>query len=96
MDDCEYLFQSKKGNNQPIQRMQAWRILNDVARKVGIKGEIGTHSLRKTFGYHMYKHCKGDVTIVQKFLNHSSPSVTLRYIGITQDSMDDLIDSFCI
>jgi integrase len=96
MDDCEYLFQSKKGDNQPIQRMQAWRILNDVARKVGIKGEIGTHSLRKTFGYHMYKHCKGDVTIVQKFLNHSSPSVTLRYIGITQDSMDDLIDSFCI
>jgi integrase len=93
LQDNEYLFQSQKGINKPIQRMQAWRILNDVARKVGINEEIGCHTMRKTFGYWMYKMCK-DVTIVQKFLNHSSPSVTLRYIGIVQDDMDSLIDSF--
>lgn len=94
LKDDEYLFQSQKGINQPIQRMQAYRIINDVARKVGIKDQIGCHTMRKTFGYHMYIHANKDITIVQKFLNHSSPSVTLRYIGITQDNMDDLIDSF--
>ncbi len=81
-------------NNSPLQRMQAWRILNDAASKVGIKDPIGCHTMRKTFGYFMYLHANKDITIVQKFLNHSSPSVTLRYIGITQSDMDDLIDSF--
>lgn len=93
--DAEYLFKSQKGENSPIQRMQAWRILNKAARSVGIKDEIGTHSLRKTFGYHMYNMCK-DITKVQKFLNHSSPHITLSYIGITQDSLDELIDGFVI
>ena len=80
-------------NNSPIERMQAYRILNDAANEVGIEEPIGCHSLRKTFGYWMFKMCN-DITMVQKFLNHSSPQVTLRYIGITQDSMDDLIMSF--
>ena len=91
MNDEEYLFKSREGSNSPIQRMQAWRILNKAASEIGLT-EIGTHTLRKTFGYHMYKQCS-NIEIVQKFLNHSSPHVTLAYIGITQDSMDDLIDN---
>ena len=70
-------------------RQQAYKILNSVAKDVGIKEKIGTHTLRKTFGYHAYKNGY-DITIVQKILNHSSPSVTLRYIGITQDKLDDV------
>ncbi|HHU55133.1 MAG TPA: tyrosine-type recombinase/integrase [Acholeplasmataceae bacterium] len=77
--------------NSPISRVQAWNILNDAAKKAGITEQIGTHSLRKTFGYHMYNHCGKDVTIVQEFLNHSSPKVTLVYIGIDQDNKDELI-----
>lgn len=70
-------------------RQRAYKILNDVARSVGIKEKIGTHTLRKTFGYHAYN--KGyDITLIQKLFNHSSPSVTLRYIGITQEQMDDV------
>ena len=81
----EPLFLSKKGG--PLQRTQAWRILNQAARMVGIKDRIGTHTLRKTFGY--FAHQMGmDITVSQKLLNHSSPSVTLAYIGITQDDLD--------
>ncbi|MFD1676865.1 tyrosine-type recombinase/integrase [Alicyclobacillus fodiniaquatilis] len=69
--------------------MQAWKALNKAAKTVGIKERIGTHTLRKTFAYHAYKQGQ-DITLIQKLLNHSAPSVTLRYIGITQDQMDDV------
>jgi len=82
------LFPSRKGY-KPITRQQAYRILNDAARAIGIKDKIGTHSLRKTFGYHAFK-AGVDITRIQKLLNHSSPSVTLAYIGITQDELDNV------
>lgn len=44
--------------------------------------------MRKTFGYFHYKQYK-DVAILQEIFNHSAPSVTLRYIGINQDEIDD-------
>ena len=82
------LFPSRKGGG-PITRQQAYRIINDAAKTVGIKDKIGTHTLRKTFGYHAY--ISGvDVTRIQSLLNHSSPKETLRYIGITQDELDDV------
>ncbi len=82
------LFPSRKGGG-PITRQQAYRIINDTARTVGIKDRIGTHTLRKTFGYHAYI-AGVDVTRIQSLLNHSSPKETLRYIGITQDELDDV------
>ncbi len=89
--DCEPelpLFFSKKGKGA-ISRVQAYRILNEAARNVGIKDKIGTHTLRKTFGYHASK-AGYDLSQIQKLLNHSSPGVTLRYVGITQDQLDEI------
>ena len=84
----QVLFPSRKGCKS-ITRQQAYRILNNAARSIGIKEQIGTHSLRKTFGYHAFK-AGVDITRIQKLLNHSSPSVTLAYIGITQDELDNV------
>lgn len=87
-NDC-YLFVSRKGHNRPISRIQAWEILNSAAKTVGISEKIGTHTLRKTFGYHAYQQGI-DITLLQKVFNHSAPSITLRYIGITQDDIDQV------
>ncbi len=84
----EPLFISRK-NRGFLLRQQAYKIINDVAKSVGIKEKIGTHTLRKTFGYHAYNNGY-DIAIIQKLFNHSSTAVTLRYIGITQDEMDDV------
>ncbi|QPA31462.1 tyrosine-type recombinase/integrase [Thermaerobacillus caldiproteolyticus] len=65
-----------------------------AANKIGIS-EIGTHTLRKTFGYHFYQRTK-DVALLQEILNHSSPSITLRYIGINQDIIDNAVDDFSL
>ncbi len=83
----EPLFMSKKGG--PIQRGQAWKVLNQATDAIGMKERIGTHTLRKTFAYHAYT-AGVDVTRIQKLLNHSSPSVTLAYIGITQEELDHI------
>jgi len=88
--DNEYIIKSREGKNKPISRVMAWNILNNVAKQVGLE-EIGTHSLRKTFAYHLYMQNNKDIVLVQKLLNHSSPQVTLRYIGILQEEMDDAV-----
>ncbi|NRG47349.1 site-specific integrase [Bacillus sp. CRN 9] len=92
-DAAEYLFKSRRGNDR-IHRVQAWKILNMAAGEVGLN-EIGTHTLRKTFGYHFYQKYK-DVAVLQQIFNHSSPAVTMRYIGINQDIMDEAVDGFSL
>lgn len=89
-----FLFASRKGDNKPISRVQAYRILQGAASRAGLE-EIGTHTMRKTFGYHFYKRY-GDVVALQKLLNHASPTVTLRYIGIEQDQIDELTADFSL
>ena len=89
----EPLFLSKFNNR--MERTQCYRIINNVCKKVGISYNVGTHTLRKTFGYHHYRKFK-DVAILQKIFNHSSPEVTLRYIGINQDTIDESFKNFIL
>ena len=90
----EWLFKSKKGN-RPITRVQAYRIISRTCEKAGITTKIGTHTLRKTFGYHFYQE-KKDIALLQTIFNHSTPTVTLRYIGINQDMIDSNLKSFSL
>lgn len=83
IDYSNYVFKSSK-TNDPITRQQAYRIINKAAKKVGIEGNIGTHSMRKTFGYHAYK--KGiAIALLQKIFHHTSSSETLKYLGIKKE-----------
>ena len=91
--DEEPLFLSKFGNR--MERTAAYRIINLACKKIGIEGLIGTHTLRKTFGYHHYQKFK-DVVILQKIFNHSSPFITLRYIGIEQDEIFQSYENFIL
>jgi len=93
-DSSEFLIKSRQGKNKPITRGMAYVILTEVAEEFGLE-RIGTHSLRKTYGYHHYKQFK-DVAALQKIFNHSDPSITLRYIGIEQDSLNEMQRKFKI
>lgn len=86
----DFVFKSRKGG--AISRVQAYRILNDAAERAGIAdkiGAIGTHTMRKTFGYHAYNNGT-DLALLQSIFNHSSQAVTLKYIGINQDRIDEV------
>lgn len=81
-------------SNKPITTTQAYRILNNAAIHIGLT-EIGTHTMRKTFGYHHYQQFH-DIAILQQIFNHSSPSITMKYLGINQDEIDKSYYNFCL
>lgn len=88
--DYEFLFRNNRKVNKPISRQQAYNILSSAGQVFGLDS-IGTHTLRKTFGYHFYQQTKDAVTLMEIF-NHANISITLRYIGIIQDTKDDLMN----
>jgi len=96
----EYLFKSRNKKHhtgkkdEPITSSQAYKILSRVGQRFGIP-DIGTHSLRKTFGYHFYLKTK-DIALLMELFNHTEQKVTLRYIGIIQDTLDDALDDFSL
>ena len=92
--DSAPLFASLK-TSQRLDRFTAYKIIVKACRKAKINENIGTHTLRKTFGYHYYKKYK-DVAMLQKIFNHSSPNITLRYIGITEDEIYDSYSNFSL
>jgi len=80
------LFGSRKGGNLGVRPLHA--IIKDITTNLGIKGNFGTHTLRKTFAYHRYVN-KVPLETIQKMLNHSSSAITLKYIGITKEVIVD-------
>ena len=81
----EYLFAGR--GDRELDRSQAYRQINQVCESLGIKANVGTHTMRKTFGYHAYRSGVSIATLMTIF-NHNSPDVTLRYIGVTQDEIN--------
>lgn len=86
----DYLFpSSKKGYH--LSKVQVYRILEDAGKLCG-RDDIGTHTMRKTFGRQFYMQTH-DIASLQAFFNHSSPQITLRYIGLQQDEMNKSISN---
>lgn len=81
--------------NNRLNRISAYQIIKQACKQAGIEAKIGTHTMRKTFGYHHYKKFK-DIAILQTIFNHSNPEVTLKYIGIEQDRIDRSYKNFIL
>ena len=87
-DHDHFIFFNTKTNNlmQPIRRGQAWKVITTICQQVGLRGNFGTHSLRKTWGYHA--RMQGvDLALIMHKLNHESIAYTKRYLGITDDEL---------
>lgn len=88
--DEDWLFPSREGGHIEVNTVykQFQRIAKDLDRD-----DIGTHTLRKTFGYHYYKKTR-DIATLMEIYNHSSEKVTKRYLGITADEIGDSLRDF--
>jgi integrase len=86
----EYLFASRKGN-KPLQTKSINRLIKSWTKSINLKGNYGAHTLRKTWGYiQRTKHGVGFEIICKRF-NHSSPSVTMRYLGIQDKEVHETL-----
>ncbi|MFD1018683.1 tyrosine-type recombinase/integrase [Thalassobacillus hwangdonensis] len=86
-----WLFPSRKGDGH-ITPTQAYRIYSKAADLLGRK-DIGTHTGRKTFGYHYYQRTK-DVATLMEIFNHSDQATTKRYIGIREQEIEATLKDF--
>ncbi len=86
---CNYIFFHKKrfpSGSEQIGRKTSWLLLSNLCESVGLKWNFWNHTLRKTWGYQA--RIQGiPLEIIQHKLNHSSLSVTQKYLGITADEI---------
>jgi integrase len=75
------LFKSRKGGGA-----LAGSYLNNMVKgwckKIGLKGNYGAHTLRKTFGYIHRTRFNTDIPTLMIMFNHSSQKQTLDYLGV--------------
>lgn len=91
----DYLFASRKGD-EPITVQSLWRIVKDTASEAGIKQNIGSHSLRKTFGYWAWREAEDKnkaLITLQQIFKHSDSLTTMRYIGLLDDEISEMFNS---
>jgi integrase len=89
--DNDYLFKSRKGQNKPITVSNANLLLKKWTSAINLQGNYGTHSLRKTFGYVQRIYHGVGFEVLAKRFNHSSPAVTMRYLGIEDKEVKDIL-----
>jgi len=91
-DPDNYVFFNVKANNfcEPIKRGQAWKFVTRICADIGLRGNFGTHSLRKTWGYHA-RMSGVDLALIMYKLNHASLAYTKRYLGITDDELEAVV-----
>ena len=91
-DPDHFVFFNTKTNDfsAPIKRGQAWKFITSICHEVGLRGNFGTHSLRKTWGYHA--RMQGvDLALIMHKLNHESIAYTKRYLGITDEELQAVV-----
>ncbi|MCJ8341547.1 MAG: tyrosine-type recombinase/integrase [Cetobacterium sp.] len=99
LENNEFLFVGLGNRSwsyeKSMTRQTVDRAFKYIVDMENIKIDIGTHTMRKTWGYMAYKKTK-NIELVMKRLNHSSPGTTMAYIGITNKDIDLLVEELNI
>jgi integrase len=85
------LFQSRKGVNQPIGKIHAWKILHKAATTNELTGKVGTHAMRKTFANRVYHQLNHDLVKTQRAMGHKNINSTVAYLSFAEDEIDAAI-----
>lgn len=87
----DYLFKSRKGKNEPLTTYRVTHLVKEWTSAVGLNENFGAHSLRKTWCYHQRKTFGVSWEILSKRLNHASPSITRRYLGVQEEEVEEIL-----
>lgn len=87
----DYLFQSRKGLNNPISTRQAWYILKIAFKAAQLSGKVSCHSTRKSFASKVFEASNRNLVVTQKALGHRNVSSTISYLDCESEIVDNLI-----
>ena len=93
-DMNDYVFKSRKGDGC-LTEIGLGNIIKTAAQEVGIEQNINSHSLRQSFGYHVWHNAEDKekaLILLMTIFNHSSIAITKRYIGIMDDEIEDVFN----
>lgn len=92
----DYMFTSHSNNSlsgdEPLNRKSIYMILKGINDDLDLGIHMSTHTLRKTFGYHQMVLGNNDprrLLLLSRIFGHSSTVITMDYIGITYDEIED-------
>ena len=91
LKDDHFLFKSRKGRNYPLTTYAVTKYMKKWTEAINLKGNYGAHSLRKTWTYHQRKAFGVSWEVLAKRLNHSSPSITRRYLGVQEEEVEEIL-----
>ena len=89
-DDDDYLFASRK-SGKPLTVPSVNRLIKSWTDSVNLTGRYGAHSLRKTWGYIQRMEFGTSFEVICKRYLHASPVVTMRYLGIQDREVDEVL-----
>ena len=97
-NEDEKCFLSRKKMVYSTQRINI--LFKEIKTKYNLKiDHFSTHTMRKTFGLRVFTQAGTDAPMalmrLQTLFNHASPTITKRYLGITDSELEssyDLLD----
>jgi len=90
--DSDWLFPNKKNRVEHISPIAVNLLVKRWTKAINLKsGNYGAHTLRKTFGYIQRMEYKVGFEVLAKRYNHASPAVTMRYLGIEDKEVNEIL-----
>ncbi len=83
------LFLSQRGDNA-IKVSTVNNLVKEWCADAGLRSNYGSHTLRKTWGYHQRVTFGQPVALLMRAFGHSSEAQTLEYLCIQPEEIDDL------
>ena len=89
----DYLFKSRKGANYPLNTLSVTHMVKEWCQHIKLEGNFGAHTLRKTFCYMQRTLYGTSWEVLCRRLNHSSPAITMRYLGVRPEEVENILSN---
>ncbi|WP_419174247.1 tyrosine-type recombinase/integrase [Desulfosediminicola sp.] len=87
------LFTSQRGT---LTVQSIHRLVKSWCREINLKGNYGSHTLRKTFGYHQRVQLNTSIAELMVMFNHSTQKQTLDYLCIQPSEIEEAYLKLCL
>ncbi len=94
LEDNKSLFCGQRGEALKVPSIN--RLVKGWCRDINLKGNYGSHTLRKTFGYHQRVQLNTSIPELMIMFNHNSQKQTLDYLCIQAEEIKDAYMKLCL